>query len=59
MIDFFRLTQRMTNQEFLARTDDDGELLFSAEAIRGGPKPAWLLPKIHNSPNCLSGRHGR
>lgn len=25
-------------------------------ATDGGPKPAHLLPKIHNSPACLSGR---
>ena len=44
------------NPEFL----DDGkaeERGYYKEA--GGPRQPWLLPKIHNSPACLSGRHGR
>lgn len=28
----------------------------STHILGGAPKEAWLLPKIHNSPACLSGR---
>jgi hypothetical protein len=42
------------NPEFLARVVDGAADVTTAS--KGGPRPAHLLPKIHNSPACLSGR---
>ena len=44
----------MPNPEYLSTVAEDGTLVLRDSS--GVPPEKWLLPRIHNSPACLSGR---